>query len=622
MGFAVALLVWMLVLGSYADSGVVRVAGNVLGKEMVQLLEQDVATLISPVFSDQMVIQRDRRIAVYGMLKQDETCVHVHLMGNSKSEQGDTRVENGEWKSYFKPKRGGPANYTIRATTKGCGGPGRTQQLSGILVGDVFYCSGQSNMALGMQWTFNRNQVNRELASGSWDKRIRILNFVSSRKHVFVDTSLQYVSTSLPESKQWMRPSHAGKKVFNKTESRWGQLDRLGSTCVYFAYQLASKIRNIQENVPVGIIHAAAGWTPIEAWVDTRTSRKCSETMLSVSNIPAATFYNTSVAPFINMTIAGFVWYQGEYNVDFVGNRLKNSGYACEIAHLVSKWRADWSLVPGTTNPQAPFAIVELAPWKTSKNIALFRSVQDFKMPNVFLVPTHDLGDPWIYRKECVRAGCCGKFDTDYFVPNGSDCMEDVWGSQSIFGNWYHGDARIRYNVRSSRSGNSIHPRVKRPVGERIATLMYGYVSRDAGIVQAPRFESCFFSGGKLMINILNQGDTLKYVQPVVRSGALEYCSQSRKACLSTLLSPMHWKPIDKFVVSGNKLIVGLADGVFAIRYAWSNIGCCDEKLLATGTKPCPPANCPVYSSRSKLPIIPFFVSVSGGHNCTIVRNG
>ena len=62
--------------------------------------------------------------------------------------------------------------------------------------------------------------------------------------------------------------------------------------------------------------------------------------------------------PFVDMTVKGWTWYQGENNMDNVkGNAAVNVGYSCKQRELVKGWRAIWSATSGTTNPQSPFGL-------------------------------------------------------------------------------------------------------------------------------------------------------------------------------------------------------------------------------------------------------------------------
>eukprot|EP00035_Acanthoeca_spectabilis_P017429 m.364475 g.364475 ORF g.364475 m.364475 type:complete len:272 (-) comp16654_c0_seq68:536-1351(-) len=74
------------------------------------------------------------------------------------------------------------------------------------------------------------------------------------------------------------------------------------------------------------------------------------------------TLYKGQIAPVVNTTIAGVVWYQGENNVRNVAGSIANrTGYACQMASMIEDWRSIWSAVPNTTDPQFPFGVTQLA---------------------------------------------------------------------------------------------------------------------------------------------------------------------------------------------------------------------------------------------------------------------
>jgi len=107
---------------------------------------------------------------------------------------------------------------------------------------------------------------------------------------------------------------------------------------------------------------------------------------------------NGMVAPFLNMTIFGALWYQGENNVhecipspdansrstgdggpSACGNILTKTGYACSTLNLVTTWRKQWSVTPRTTDPTFPFGIVSLAAGTSegsTQNMPNFRLAQ------------------------------------------------------------------------------------------------------------------------------------------------------------------------------------------------------------------------------------------------------
>ena len=99
---------------------------------------QDASRLLAGAFSDHAVLQRDQPIPVWGRAAQGEV-VHVSLAGHEASTTAD---QNGRWSATLPAMpAGGPHTLEVRA------GGGGQQKVSDLLVGDVWLCSGQSNMA-------------------------------------------------------------------------------------------------------------------------------------------------------------------------------------------------------------------------------------------------------------------------------------------------------------------------------------------------------------------------------------------------------------------------------------------------------------------------------------------
>merc|ERR1719272_1464628 len=114
------------------------------------------------------------------------------------------------------------------------------------------------------------------------------------------------------------------------------------------------------------------------------------------------------VMPFVDMTVKGWTWYQGENNMfDVKGNAAMDVGYSCMQRELVKGWRAIWSETSGTTDPEAPFGIVTLASSGTegadSEAMGAMRLAQTAgygvvpnpALPNAFFAQAGDLEDAW-----------------------------------------------------------------------------------------------------------------------------------------------------------------------------------------------------------------------------------
>ena len=135
-------------------------------------------------------------------------------------------------------------------------------------------------------------------------------------------------------------------------------LQTFSSTCWYFGESLVDELGG-KDAPPIGLIHTAFGGSEIEQWLDNATIAECANVSVGASN---AMWHEQRVLPYVDMTLKGWVWYQGENDMhNYFGSSIRNTGYACLMPKLVSTWRALWSQTPGTTDPDAPFGVVTLA---------------------------------------------------------------------------------------------------------------------------------------------------------------------------------------------------------------------------------------------------------------------
>ena len=209
------------------------------------------------------------------------------------------------------------------------------------------------------------------------------------------------------------------------------------------------------------------------------------------------------------------------------GNSAAKTGYACLMQALVKQWRQLWSVTAGTTPSDAPFGLVTLAPSGTEggSDIGTMRQAQTASygympnpaLPNSFVAQAYDLNDPY------HNDSCYGK----YHCHDNSEPKDDnvtSWGSCTGYcdsvktTNWYMGP---------------IHPRDKKPVGERLAAsaavIAYGHKGHSNG----PTISGCTMSGDKITISfnktMLAEGgatDALKiqpyYVRQPVSAAAVQ----------------------------------------------------------------------------------------------------
>ncbi|MET0716778.1 MAG: sialate O-acetylesterase [Pseudoxanthomonas sp.] len=191
------------------------------------------APLLHAMFQDHAVLQRDQPIAVWGHAKPGEQ-VRVALAG--KKARASANAE-GYWEARLPAlKAGGP--YTLSATAGGL-----TQSVAGVLVGDVWLCSGQSNMELQV-WRALDAWAEIEAAHAD---TIRLLTVPQTGSVVPLET--------FQTPTQW-------KKVDS------GTLRDFSAACFYFARELQKTV-----DVPMGLVNSAWGGSRIEAWTSSQTLR-------------------------------------------------------------------------------------------------------------------------------------------------------------------------------------------------------------------------------------------------------------------------------------------------------------------------------------------------------------
>jgi sialate O-acetylesterase len=285
---------------------------------------------VSSLFSDNMVLQRGQSDPVWGWTTPGAK-VTVTFAGKKVS---GIAGQDGKWLVKLPPfTAGGP--YTMNIV-----GPDSSQiKFSNILVGDVWLCSGQSNMEFGVGNLLNPDQ---EIAAANYPK-IRL--FAVPR-----DISLTPKKTT---GGAWeiCTPDNLRK------DGVWG-----GFTAVGYFFG-----RDLYENlhVPIGLVHSSWGGTPAEAWTsESALGSKMTDFQAQLSQLDAAkntaspsiqnnpnfptVLYNGMISPLIPFGMKGAIWYQGESNA---GNAYQ---YRTLLPVMITDWRQRWGA-------DFPFLIVQLA---------------------------------------------------------------------------------------------------------------------------------------------------------------------------------------------------------------------------------------------------------------------
>ena len=269
-------------------------------------------TAISPLFSSGMVLQRDAAITVTGSGPENGT-MNVSLGKESLSSKVGA---DGTWKAEFAARpAGGP--FVLEASDGSA-----TAKVEDVLIGDVWVCSGQSNMQMGLDEAIGGAAM---IAKGSADERLRVL-------------VIPKAGADKPQTDPGAKWSHASPETLKKFSA-------VGAS---FALHLRDDPK--LKDVPLGIVDSSFGGTAIEAWTPEGTMPTIPESEISGSmfGISPGHLFNRMIAPLTGNPIKGVLWYQGESNGAHPG------AYASLLSNFATQWRKQWK------QPELPFFIVQL----------------------------------------------------------------------------------------------------------------------------------------------------------------------------------------------------------------------------------------------------------------------
>lgn len=331
---------------------------------------------IDRIYSSYMVIQQQRPVNFSGTADPGKV-VTVEFAGKKVSAETGS---DGKWQVTFPAMK---ASFTPRQVV--ITGGSKPIILKEVLVGEVWFCSGQSNMALMIGRKYVRGQSVYDCE-----------NVVKNAVHPHLRYAFQRYNPALEP-----------QEVSYQWSSRWIQCKPekaffFSATAYFFARELIKELK-----VPVGVIVAAAGATRIQSWIpDDSFSGIEPEAgnIIKIKNsakpetarMPGALF-NGMVHPWTKLPVRGVLWYQGEANSG--KDQLR---YYPLHKRLIESWRKKWN------DPQMPFLIVQLAGhdrgnsanWqKVDPNkfngFALIRDIQQrmLEVPGVGLVTAIDIGD-------------------------------------------------------------------------------------------------------------------------------------------------------------------------------------------------------------------------------------
>jgi sialate O-acetylesterase len=344
-----------------------------------------------------------------------------------------------------------------------------------VLFGDVWVCSGQSNMQFTVDMSFNGSQ---EIANAGNFSKIRLLT-------VSLIPAAVPVEELLGINQNWSvaSPQSVGGPSWNY----------FSATCWYFGRMVHQALGGR----PLGLIATSWGGTPVEFWSPPEALHDCNSTisgnvaMQPDDEVPVirpnneapvngpnhTDLFNAMIYPFTRTVIYGAIWYQGEANAG-------NPTYACKFARMIVRWREIWNnRTNGITDIQFPFGFVQLS--TNTHNSTLVG------------------GFPMLRWQQTFNVG---------YVPN--NVVPKVFMAVAL-------------DLRDDPNG--IHPRTKEDVGYRLSRSGLSVAYGQQVEFQGPIVQNVVYSSGASTVNITYTSvSSIELRNP---SGGFEVCCGDASQC-------------------------------------------------------------------------------------------
>ena len=355
------------------------------------------------LFTDNMVLQRDMKVPVWGTATAGEKVMVV--IGDQMAE---TTASGGEWRVELPAMTaGGPLTLMVTGSN--------TIKLENVLIGDVWICSGQSNM----QWPIAASADPEQTIAESSNPNIRLFTVPRVRK----DQPQESVQG------EWVECGPQTTAQFSAVAYHFGQA-------------LQKKL-----DVPIGLLSTNFGGTAAEEWTSDEALKSKPETANLAGKGNSSKLHNAMIHPLLPFAIRGAIWYQGESNA---GRAYQ---YRTLFPLMIGNWREVWG------QGDFPFLFVQLAPFTPIRtepgesDWAELREAQLMTMlnvPNTAMVVITDVGDE-----------------------------------------------------------KDIHPKQKKPVGERLALAARKLAYGEDLVYSGPIYESMRVDGNKVVLKFKHVGDGL-----------------------------------------------------------------------------------------------------------------
>ncbi len=457
------------------------------------------------LFTDHMVLQRGVSVPVWGTAAEGEE-VTVQLEGQKLT----AKATGGKWMVKLSPlKAGGPYVMTVSGEN--------IVTINDILVGEVWICSGQSNMERKLGLTRGQKPI------VNWEK--------------------EKDDAAYPQIRQYMVPRIFSKQPLEDAGSKWvicspEAVTGFSAVGYFFARNLHKRL-----SVPVGILFTAFGGTPAEYWTSeaalqgnpelvflvndynkrvtdfpakleeyrrdegallaafVRDSLKALSAGTALPKKPAAPsdpsrsnyiagLYNGMLMPLKPYAIKGFTWYQGESN-----NGMARQ-YEALLRTLIDNWRSDWA------NKDLPFLVVQIAPHQgMTPELRESQLLAVQKTKNTALIVTTDCGD-----------------------------------------------------------SADIHPAFKQPVGERLALAANALAYQEKLEYSGPLYQSVKIKGNQATLSFTHTGKGLRARNGELKGFTIAGADKQFVPARAEIKG-------DKVIVYSESIAIPVA-----VRYGWSNV--------------------------------------------------
>lgn len=413
----------------------------------------------SKIFATGMVLQRNTGIPVWGTAGVGDSVI-VTLNGITDTAFADT---NGKWKITLPAmSEGGPYTMEIVCKTE-------TKNYTDVYIGDVFICSGQSNMEYTVSQA-NNSAATIAAANSQTIRQLKIGKATAADPSDILSTATWTPATS----------------------ANVGSFTAIG-------YYMARELQPFINNVPIGLINVSYGGSRIEAWMS-KEMLGYDENDITLaageSERQPTLIYNKMLHPIIGIPAKAFLWYQGESNADYMDDAIV---YGELFKTMITKWREAWNMgdIPfiwvQLPNQGTPYDEATPQSWDTWPILRAEQS-KALSLPNTAEVITIDVGEEDIHPKDKISVGermavtvrnlvygetitASGpRYKTHTLLPNGSVQIEfDNIGSglmakDSTNGqlHWFSiaGTDNVLHSANAVISGNSVivsHPSVTSP---------------------------------------------------------------------------------------------------------------------------------------------------------------